>query len=723
MSALLAWALGALLVLAPGAYAAESHAGSSSSPVPPSLANRVIVQWDADADRGDRLAARADAEVTAGRKLGDPDFQLVKVEPGQDVADAVEALASDPAVVVAERDSYRTLQGVPNDPLFGQLWGLRNLGGALGVGGVTGPLAGADIDVLGAWVRTVGTPATTVAVIDSGYRFTHPDLAPVAWTNTDEVAGDSIDNDLNGYVDDRRGYDFVGNNYDSQAPDSDPNDDNVTSGGHGTHVAGTIGAKGDNGVGITGVAQDVRIMPLRVCAHSVTFSGTRCAVSAEIEAILYANDNGARVANMSLGGTNFSQAEVNALAASPETLYVISAGNDAENNETNHHYPCDYRPTVEAVPPGTVDNVVCVAATDQADELASFSDWGATSVDLAAPGTEVLSAYPTSNRFNETFTANDFASKWSATGTQGFDRSDDAPLTSFGMTDSDGSAPAASTIYESTLTTGFAIPPGVGSCTLSGMRFLSLGTGGSFSYTVLRNDVNVFTSSPGSTPGSVPIRFFTVPIAGLAGGTVKLRFRFTSGSAPTASNGAWLDDVKVDCYDSPTSAVATFELLAGTSMAAPHVAGVAGLLFSQRPAATVVQVRDALLDSVDPVIGLDGLVATGGRLNASQALDEFDDQAPAAPQLASTPASPADNNAPKVRGTAEELSTVRLYSGTGCGGAPLATASAASFASLGIAVSVPDNSTRTFSATATDTADNGSPCSVTFSYVEKTLRR
>src|SRR5262249_33486307 len=150
---------------------------------------------------------------------------------------------------------------------------------------------------------------------------------------------------------------------------------------------------------------------------------TRCPFSSILAAINYAGDNGARVANMSLGGNTFTQTEVNAIAAHPHTLYVISAGNDGGNNDggeaapKGHHYPCDYQPTTQASPPvaGAIDNIVCVAATDQADGLASFSDWGPTSVDLGAPGTSILSTYlateaPTSDNFE----TNDFSSKWTS---------------------------------------------------------------------------------------------------------------------------------------------------------------------------------------------------------------------------------------------------------------------------------------------------------------------
>ncbi len=233
LHAALAGALACLLLAAPAALGIEEGVAPIDAPPTPQptfASDRVIVQWAPSADRGDRLDARAEADVTAGRTLGDPDFQLVKVESGQTAGEAIEQLEADPAVLVAERDGYDVPQAVPNDPLFGQLWGLRNLGGAVGVDGFANPLVDADVYALGAWVRTVGSPSTVVAVLDSGYRFDHPDLSPVAWTNADETDNDGDDDDGNGFIDDRRGYDFVGPNSDAPTSDKDPTDDNLISG-------------------------------------------------------------------------------------------------------------------------------------------------------------------------------------------------------------------------------------------------------------------------------------------------------------------------------------------------------------------------------------------------------------------------------------------------------------------------------------------------------------
>lgn len=703
-----------------GALGAPSALAATEAPAPttPSAAfvpGRVIVEWTPGANRVDKVAAREEAEVGHATNLGDPAFQLVEVEPGQTAASAIEELEADPAVAVAERDGYSIPTSIPNDPLFGQEWALENTGA--GVDGFSGATAGADIKAPGAWDRTVGIPSTVVADIDSGYRFDNPDLGSVAWENTGETPGNEIDDDGNGYADDVHGYDFVGQNSEEPSEDADPTDDDLISGGHGVHTAGTIGAAGDNEVGITGVAQDARIMPLRVCSNAPTLDESRCPFSSTIAAINYAGQNGARVANMSLGGTSKSTAELDALAENPQTLYVIAAGNDSQDNDSVGHYPCDFEPGTDPSGSG-VENVVCVAATDQADQLASFSDWGHESVDLGAPGTQILSTYPTiESLLSDDFEQDNFETRWTSTGANGgFERTDEAPLTSFGISDSPGAAPVPNSGHSSTLSSPVAVPAGYGSCRLSGRDSVSLG-GGTFNLIIFKNGVGAFNFELPSTAGSQMASFSTAPMTELAESNVGVRVRYIAGPSPTASSGVWLDDLKLSCY-APLSTPPTYAYLQGTSMAAPQVSGTAALLFSEKPAATTEEVRDALLSSVDADPSLAGKTVSGGRLDAAKALAYLE---PPAPLLTSTdPVSPADENHPKIVGSAEAGSNIEIYSDPLCEGSPVAGGTAAELASPGIGVTVADNTETQFWATATDAALNTSACSAPISYAEVT---
>ena len=720
-----------LLVAAPAATALDEGVAPSAAPATPATvfsSKRVIVQWAPGASRGDKIDAREDAEVEFGSDLGNRDFQLVTVAPGQGAGGAIAELEADPAVALAERDGYRVPHAIPDDPLFDQLWGLRNLG--VGVKGIADAVAGSDISAAAAWDRTVGDPTTVVADIDSGYRFEYADLAAVAWTNPDETAN-GLDDDANGIVDDLHGADFIGPNGQTPVSDGDPTDDDLQSGGHGVHTAGTIGAAGDDEIGIAGVAQDVRIMPLRVCSRFPSLEDSRCAFSAIVAAINYAGAKGARAANMSLGGNTFTQSEVNAIAANPDVLYVISAGNDGGDNDgggaapKGHHYPCDYRPTLDASPadPGAIDNIVCVAATDQADGLAGFSDWGAASVDLGAPGTEILSTYPVVTPLTDSFSVDDFAARWPATGADGgFQRSDESPLTSFGMTDVVG-PPSPETVRETT-SAAVAVPPN-GGCKLTQTRRVVLAGGGQYRYSVLLNGVEQATSSPSSTasPG-LERRFLQLPAAFNAGGSVQVRFRFTAGSSPAVGSGVWLDDIALACIQAVGQA-SSYGFLQGTSMAAPHVTGAAALLFSLEPGATVTEVRDALLDGVDAIPALAGKTTTGGRLDVAKAMDSLegltvDNVAPPKPILSGTVPTGGNDNHPRVKGSAEAGATVTLFKSPACAGAPLAQGTAEELAGAGIGITVPDNSITFLSARATDAGRNKSVCSSPSSYLEDT---
>lgn len=294
-----------------------------------------------------------------------PGLRQVRLDPGTNVASALAAYTANPSVLYAQ-PNYRvhvaTHPGPPDDPLFHSLWGLNNTG-------QTGGTDDADIDALEAWGSSTGTGNTIVAVIDTGVDYTHPDLAANMWTN-DDIPGNGLDDDGNGFIDDVHGYDFVN-------IDGDPMDDY----GHGTHVSGTIGAVGDNGIGVTGVTWNVQIMALKF----LDASGGGWTSDA-ILSLNYAVANGAMISNNSWGGGGFDQALYDAIQAAGNQghIFVAAAGNDSSNNDAFPSYPATYN----------LDNIVSVAATDHNDQLAYFSNYGAATVDLGAPGDSILSTTP-----------------------------------------------------------------------------------------------------------------------------------------------------------------------------------------------------------------------------------------------------------------------------------------------------------------------------------------
>ena len=245
------------------------------------------------------------------------------------------------------------------DPRFGDLYGLNNVG-------QTGGKPDADIDAPEAWsdpTTVVPGASILVGVIDSGIDYTHPDLQGRIWDNTLETLN-GLDDDDNGKIDDVRGWDFVNN-------DNDPMDDN----GHGTHVAGTIAAVRDNGLGVAGVASNVKLIPLKFLSAGGSGSSDNA-----IAAVLYANVLGARITSNSWGGGNRSRALQDAIANSG-ALFVAAAGNSGSGSK---EYPAGYDDA----------KIISVAATDQADALATFSNYGSSWVDLGAPGVNILSTLP-----------------------------------------------------------------------------------------------------------------------------------------------------------------------------------------------------------------------------------------------------------------------------------------------------------------------------------------
>ena len=330
--------------------------------------DQIIVKLDEDAAQADLSTLNRRFDARTEEDLPRSDLNVVDLPSNLGVEEAVARYEASPDVEYAEPDYLMKPTASPNDPYYSKLYGLNNTG-------QNGGTPDADVDAKEAWNTTTGAQGTVVAVIDEGVDTSHPDLRGNIWVNADEVPNNRVDDDRNGYVDDVHGYDFAHD--DASVYDAADGDD------HGTHVAGTIAAQGDNGTGITGVDWQASIM---VCKFMGPNGGY---TSDAIEALNYAVANGAKISNNSWsgGGTDSLKYAISRADAAGHLL-VAAAGNDGSNNDSKPVFPVNYDNV----------NIISVAATDDRDTLASFSNFGATTVDLSAPGVNILSTLP-GNRY------------------------------------------------------------------------------------------------------------------------------------------------------------------------------------------------------------------------------------------------------------------------------------------------------------------------------------
>jgi subtilisin family serine protease len=383
--------------LAAGIFAgAFTGAGEAQSPVrePSFEPNQVLVQFRVGATAGERgrararvNAAREEVVLAADRRSdGKGDLELLRIPPGLAVAAAVRGLTADVAVEFAEPNWIYEHQLVANDTYYtsGSLWGMY--------GAATTPANQHGSQAGEAWrAGHVGSAAVYVGIIDEGVMATHADLGANVWRNPFEPI-DGVDNDGNGYVDDVRGWDFDGNN--NTTFDGTQDD-------HGTHVAGTIGAVGGNAIGVAGVNWNVTMIPAK-------FLGRRGGTTANaVKAVDYITDLKTLhrlnivATNNSWGGGGFSQALLDAInrAGDADILFVAAAGNGGrdgvgDNNDTTGNYPSNYVCT-----PATLDYdcVIAVAAITSSGGKSGFSNYGAKTVDIGAPGSAIYSTLPGKN--------------------------------------------------------------------------------------------------------------------------------------------------------------------------------------------------------------------------------------------------------------------------------------------------------------------------------------
>lgn len=576
-----------MLILACGQWSQAANA-----PLRPYVDGEVLVKYRENRAPERAVHYRSMWRMSNVRTFEKSDIRRVRLPADMTVTQAVALYRSDPDVLYAEPNYRYRLQAIPNDTDMTSLWGLVNTGQR--VYGTTGT-ADADMDADRAWNLETGSADVVVAVVDSGVDVAHPDLAANIWTHPNET-NNGVDDDGNGYIDDIHGWDFVEN-------DNQP----IDSHGHGTHVAGIIGAVGNNGIGSAGVCWRVNIMPLRFIT-AADYGTTADA----IQAIEYADDNGADVINLSWGGPDYSQALKDAIDAA-DALVVCAVGNEGGNLDDVPLYPASYDSA----------NILSVAASDADDHPAWFTNYSDSLADVAAPGTNIYSTVPD----RQALLIDDFSglSDWDFGG--------------------DGNAWALQSIYGN----GVLAESPVGNYTnrmdtwarlnplnLSGLK------GTRLDFTIIGNTAGsgdrlfVEVSANGTTWNRLWVGLDDGPVQAITGtihtwqlavadlkaydgaASVYVRFRFVSDASGTA-DGYLIDNLAVTCADT-SHGISAYQYYQGTSMSAAYASGAAALIMAGKPLLTPTEVKLAIESTVDEKASLVGTVNTAGRVNVYNAL-------------------------------------------------------------------------------------------------------
>jgi len=522
--------------------------------------------------------------------------------PGKTTQQIMADLATDPDVEAVQPNYKKSYSAINSNDLYrARLWGLDNTGQTVNL--ITGT-ADADIDAPEAWALNSGTNSDIiVAVLDSGVNYNHPDFSGQMWDGSA-----CVDENGSALGNCNYGYDF-------ENDDKTPLPYDET---HGTHVAGTIGAALNNSNGIIGVAPRVKIMALRFGLDT----------AGEVRAIDFAIENGAKVINASFGGS-YDAAELSAISRFRDAggIFVAAAGNAGTNNDSSHTYPSDY----------TLDNIISVAATNQFDNIASFSNYGLTSVDVGAPGVNIYSSVLpvaiTENLNFDSATPPAMPNNWTGTGDWGTEFKVGFNNVLYG--DATNHSPYASSSNSMATITNFNLSsdlmtelhfdtwcdteytdPDLGGDYLA----LDLSSNGGSSFTeAVRWNENVLDDD--FDPDNVSaVRSYNVQLSSAYNtSNFTFRFRWLTDATDNNYDGCLIDNVHLDHFGVGEA----YDYSDGTSMATPHVAGLAALIWGAKPDLNYSQVRTLILNQGDSLASLTNYVATGKRINAYNSLAVF----------------------------------------------------------------------------------------------------
>jgi len=640
------------MLVAPAAGSPAPAAGRRAPGTPsrtkdiqkPYVDGEVIVKYrDGRIDLQTPSGAGAAAQLSATRHLKarerfqKENMEVLDIADGKTLESKIAEPKNDPNVEYAQPNyQYYPESLGSNDPYGGVQWGLENTGQAIpdvwdGSGTISGT-PGADIKAPAAWAIAEATTSASVivAVIDSGVSYNHPDLVANMWdgSNCKDDTGAPI---AGGCL---HGYDYADND---NNPLPSATDSNYLE--HGTLVAGIIAAAKNNGTGVAGVAPHASLMAIRT-------TGTTASL---VRGIHFAQQNGAKVINASVGlyGTTssiyYDTALYNAVAGFPG-LFVSSAGNGSFNHDdgTAAHtlYPAAFE-VASALGPG-LPNIITVAATDQHDNLAPFSDYGPSSVDVGAPGMNIFSTTigtTTMVEHFDTVTPPALPTGWTMGGTNANWGTGDGGLWT------DLAVPYAANAFTYVVTPSIDLG-GTDAARLSfytwcdtpiatstwldyaGLQFnggasyknVPLGASPATSTDAGLWDTSTLDYLSGHSPGPTGYSFTNLPLPGPLTTSAHLAFTWNTDGSDNLHYGCFIDDVAVTKYAHLDGSDGLYYYESGTSFSAPYVAGLAALVEGYNPSLTAAQVKSAILANGDSVAGLSGKTVTGKRINALKTL-------------------------------------------------------------------------------------------------------